>query len=224
MKLQAKELCKSYDQAVILNGISLSVETGQSVSISGPSGCGKSTLMSIMGLLLRPTSGELWLDGQRISDLADRERSALRRRRFGFIFQSAQLIGSSTVLENVMIPAVLSRDRGCGARARQLLERFGLADRMEHYPHQLSFGQTRRVSVARALLMEPDIIFADEPTNDLDEENAREISRILLELPRQGKALILATHDRAFAAGTDRCLAFDRQGALLPAGTAKCQD
>lgn len=216
MKLQTKELCKSYEQAVILNHISLSVETGRSVSISGPSGCGKSTLMSIMGLLLRPTSGELWLNEQRISDLDDRQKSVLRRQRFGFIFQSAQLVGSSTVLENVMIPAILSRDKNRGARAKQLLEQFGLADRMDYYPHQLSFGQTRRVSVARALLMEPDFVFADEPTNDLDEENAREISKILLELPRQGKALILTTHDKAFAAEADSCYAFNRQGALLP--------
>lgn len=215
MKLQTKELCKSYGQSVILNQIDLAAETGQSISISGPSGCGKSTLMSIMGLLLRPDSGGLWLDGQQISDWSDKQKSALRRRRFGFIFQSAQLIGSSTVLENVMIPAVLSRDRGRKARACQLLEQFGLADRMDYYPHQLSFGQTRRVSVARALLMEPDFVFADEPTNDLDEANAWEIGKILLDLPRQGKALILTTHDKAFAAKADRRFVFDKQGALL---------
>lgn len=214
MKLEVKNICKSYGDAEILRDVSLSVETGQSISVSGPSGCGKSTLMSIMGLLLQSTSGELLLDGRDITNLEDREKSALRRKTFGFIFQSARLVGSATVMENVLIPAVLSRDRGREQRAKELLEQFGLADRMNYYPHQLSFGQTRRVSVARALIMEPKFIFADEPTNDLDGENAAEISDILLSLPQKGDALILTTHDRAFAARAENHYSFAGKGKL----------
>lgn len=214
MKLEIKNIHKAYGDAVILDDIGLSVESGQSISVSGPSGCGKSTLMSIMGLLLQPTSGEILLDGRDITHLKDSEKSALRRCTFGFIFQSARLVGSATVLENVLIPAVLSRDRGREKRAKELLEQFGLSDRMNHYPHQLSFGQTRRVSVARALIMEPKFIFADEPTNDLDEKNAAEISDILLSLPKKGDALILTTHDREFAAKAGTRYFFDGKGCL----------
>lgn len=214
MKLEVRNIRKAYGEAVILDDISLSVEGGQSISISGPSGCGKSTLMSIMGLLLQPTSGEVLLDGRDITNLNDSEKSLIRRETFGFVFQSARLVGSSTVLENVLIPAVLSRDKGREKRARELLEQFGLADRMNYYPHQLSFGQTRRVSVARALIMEPKFIFPDEPTNDLDAENAAEISDILLSIPKRDGALILTTHDRAFATRAETHYSFVGKGQL----------
>ena len=214
MKLEAIDISKSYDgKQNILTNISLCAETGNTISISAPSGMGKSTLLSILGLLLKPTSGELFLDGREISGLPDAEKAKIRNRNFGFIFQSTQLIGSLTALENVCIPALLAGEQKT-KRAIELLEEFGLCDRMDYYPHQLSIGQQRRVSIARALLMNPRFVFADEPTNDLDPANSAAISQCLLALPSQERALILVTHDVEFANQADYRFQITKDGNL----------
>lgn len=214
MIIEAIDICKSYGDSQILNHVSVSVSSGESISISAPSGQGKSTLISIIGLLLQPSSGQVILDGENISALPDCEKARIRNQMFGFVFQYSQLIGSLSVLENVMIPALLAKDSGKQAYAKALLEQFGLADRMHYYPHQLSLGQLRRASLARAVLMNPPFLFADEPTNDLDQKNADEVARFLLEYPTQDKALVLVTHDAELAAKTQFHYQINTSGAL----------
>lgn len=206
MILSAENLCKSYGAEQILKDISLTVEPGQSIAVLGTSGRGKSTLISIMGLLLQPDSGTLSLDGENILQFDDASKSKIRNQDFGFLFQHTQLIGSITVLDNVLVPALLARKKGMEQRAKELLDNLGLSHRLYHYPHQLSIGQKRRVSIARALLLEPQIVFADEPTNDLDEENAELVGEQLFKLPEEGKTLILVTHDKDLAARAERRL------------------
>lgn len=206
MILSAENLCKSYGAEQILKDISLTVEPGQSIAVLGTSGRGKSTLISIMGLLLQPDSGTLSLDGENILQFDDASKSKIRNQDFGFLFQHTQLIGSITVLDNVLVPALLARKKGMEQRAKELLDNLGLSHRLYHYPHQLSIGQKRRVSIARALLLEPQIVFADEPTNDLDEENAELVGKQLFKLPEEGKTLILVTHDKDLAARAERRL------------------
>lgn len=206
MILSAENLCKSYGAEQILKDISLTVEPGQSIAVLGTSGRGKSTLISIMGLLLQPDSGTLSLDGENILQFDDASKSKIRNQDFGFLFQHTQLIGSITILDNVLVPALLARKKGMEQRAKELLDNLGLSHRLYHYPHQLSIGQKRRVSIARALLLEPQIVFADEPTNDLDEENAELVGEQLFKLPEEGKTLILVTHDKDLAARAERRL------------------
>jgi putative ABC transport system ATP-binding protein len=160
----------------------------------------------LLGLLLEPTSGEIRFEGTNTKALSDEQRSRLRNRSFGFIFQNPQLIGSLSVLHNVLVPARLARKRGMEDEAIRLLTKLGLAHRLEHLPHQLSIGQKRRVAVARALLLQPAVVFADEPTNDLDAERAGELSELLLTLPKQGHALVLVTHDCALAGRADHSI------------------
>ncbi len=203
--LAATGLHKSYGEETILRGIDFQVDRGQSVAITGPSGCGKSTLLSLLGLLLPPTAGNLYVEGKDASALSDGEQAALRNQAFGFLFQSCQLLGSLTVLDNVLVPGYLARRRGLEDRAKRLLGELGLSDRLAHYPHQLSLGQKRRVSIARALLLAPPIILADEPTNDLDEERAQQVADYLLTLPQQGYALVVVSHDAALLRRADCC-------------------
>ena len=206
MILKGEALCKSYGEEIILDGTDLEIRSGESVAITGESGSGKSTLISVMGLLLEPDSGRLCLDGTDLLALDDRGRSKIRNSNFGFIFQHTQLIGSVTVLDNVLIPALIAGKRGMEDEARKLLGDLGLSHRTGHYPHQLSIGQKRRVTLARALLMEPDIIFADEPTNDLDAQNVELVGDRLFSLTDQGRALVVVTHDRELAKRADRII------------------
>ena len=206
MILKGEALCKSYGEEIILGGMDLEIRSGESVAVTGESGSGKSTLISVMGLLLEPDSGKLCLDGTDLLALDDRRRSKIRNRNFGFIFQHTQLIGSVTVLDNVLIPALIAGKRGMEDEARRLLGDLGLSRRTGHYPHQLSIGQKRRVTLARALLMEPDIIFADEPTNDLDAENAELVGERLFSQTEQGRALVVVTHDSELAKRADRII------------------
>ncbi|MCB6993585.1 ABC transporter ATP-binding protein [bacterium 210820-DFI.6.37] len=199
MIITAQNICKSYDEENILENISFSVGPGESLAILGESGRGKSTLISILGLLLQPDCGRVLLDGRDIIALKDIEKSKIRNKKFGFIFQHTQLIGSITVLDNVLVPAFLAGRQDLSQRAEALLEELGLSHRKYYYPYQLSIGQKRRVSLARALLMEPQIVFADEPTNDLDEENAGIVEEQLFKLLRQQRTLILVTHDETLA-------------------------
>lgn len=199
MILRAEKICKSYGEEQILKDVSLCVGPGQSVAVMGTSGRGKSTLISIMGLLLQPDGGSLFLGDRNLLQLSDRQKAGVRNREFGFLFQHTQLIGSVTVLDNVLVPALLARKKGMEERAKMLIDELGISHRMHHYPHQLSIGQKRRASVARALLLDPQVLFADEPTNDLDEENAKIVGRQIFRLPEEGKTLILVTHDKKLA-------------------------
>lgn len=206
MILKGEALCKSYGEEIILDSTDLEIRSGESVAITGESGSGKSTLISVMGLLLEPDSGSVCLDGTDLLALDDRGRSKIRNSNFGFIFQHTQLIGSVTVFDNVLIPALIAGKRGMEDEARKLLDDLGLSHRTGHYPHQLSIGQKRRVTLARALLLEPDIIFADEPTNDLDAENVELVGDRLFSLADQGRALVVVTHDSELAKRADRII------------------
>ncbi|MHB8423137.1 MAG: ABC transporter ATP-binding protein [Leptospirales bacterium] len=190
-----------------LSGIDLSVPAAVHWALVGASGSGKSTLLYIMGLLERPTSGEVWFDGIRTESLGTSERAVIRNRRIGFIFQNFQLIGRTTALENVEMPLlyrrVPARDRR--EQARSMLEQVGLSGRDRHFPSQLSGGQQQRVAIARALVTEPGLILADEPTGNLDSASSHEILALLENLRKQNRfTLLLVTHDQNVAARADR--------------------
>jgi putative ABC transport system ATP-binding protein len=189
-----------------LAGIHLKIEKGEYVAISGPSGCGKSTLLSILGLLDSPTEGTYVLNTKPVQNLDLGERARIRNREIGFIFQSFNLIGDLTVFENVELPLTY---RGMKAserkeRVNQALERVGMAHRSKHLPSQLSGGQQQRVAVARALVGQPSILLADEPTGNLDSKNGDAVMELLRDLHRQGSTICMVTHDPRFARHADR--------------------
>lgn len=189
-----------------LDNISFSVNSGEFVAITGPSGSGKSTLANIIGGLDRPTSGSVVVDGNDLSHVRDRKLSDYRNHHIGFVFQSFNLQGSQTALENVMLPLVFARikPKERKARAIECLKAVGLGDRLKHRPAQLSGGQRQRVAIARALAARPNIIIADEPTGNLDSSRGEEIMKLLKELNKQGITLIVITHDMAIARQADR--------------------
>ena len=200
--LEVKDISKSFGENEIIRDTSFSIEAGDTIAFVSPSGSGKSTMLSMVGLLLTPDSGEILLeDGTNVLTLDDKPLSRLRQRLFGFVFQSTQLVGSLRAIENVTAPTGFARGLDFDAieRAKELLERFGLSDRMYHYPSQLSVGQKRRVAVARAMIMHPQLILADEPTNDLDEESAETVTNALFAYAAEGNALLYATHDAELA-------------------------
>lgn len=207
-KLKVENLGKSYDGNVILENISFTAEPGDSIAFVSPSGSGKSTLLSMLGLLLSSTTGTVVVDGQDSDALGDKELSRLRRETFGFVFQHTQLVGSLRAVENVMAPANFAGKLPFDARERaeQLLDGLGLDDRLMHYPYQLSIGQKRRVSVARALLLDPPIVIADEPTNDLDADSSASVADTLFERAANGGILLFATHDRELASRASRVM------------------
>jgi putative ABC transport system ATP-binding protein len=189
-----------------LAGIHLEIREGEYLSIAGPSGCGKSTLLSIIGLLDSPTEGEYWLKSNPVANLTVADRSRIRNREIGFIFQAFNLIGDLTVYENVELPLTY---RGLGAgerkkRVQEALERVGMAHRMKHYPAQLSGGQQQRVAVARALVGQPAILLADEPTGNLDSKNGEAVMELLRDLHRQGATICMVTHDPRYSRHADR--------------------
>jgi putative ABC transport system ATP-binding protein len=189
----------------ILKGISLSIPAGQFVAIVGASGSGKSTLLGLLAGLDTPSSGEIWLDGTPIHNLAEAELAAVRGRKIGFVFQSYQLIPTLTALENVLLPFELNVEGHGLKRAQALLESVGLGERMEHYPIQLSGGEQQRVALARAFVVDPPIVMADEPTGNLDSSNGRLVLDLLLERNRHaGATLVLVTHDPEIASRADR--------------------
>src|SRR6516225_6000175 len=189
----------------ILKGISLTIPAGQFVAIVGASGSGKSTLLGLLAGLDSPSSGEIWLDGVPIHNLAEAQLAAVRGRKIGFVFQSYQLIPTLTALENVLLPFELNA-AGNGVRdARLLLEEVGLAERMDHYPVQLSGGEQQRVALARAFVVDPPIVMADEPTGNLDSTNGKLVLDLLLQRnKRAGTTLALVTHDQGVASQADR--------------------
>lgn len=189
----------------ILRGITLTIPAGQFVAIVGASGSGKSTLLGLMAGLDTPTTGEIWLDGTPVHNLAESELAEVRGSKIGFVFQSYQLIPTLTALENVLLPFELNSVESDNGRARRMLEQVGLGERLQHYPVQLSGGEQQRVAIARAFINQPPIILADEPTGNLDTTNGHMVLDMLLERNREAKAtLVLVTHDAELAARADR--------------------
>lgn len=206
--LEVKGLGKSYGDQTILEDISFTVRSGESVAFVSPSGSGKSTLLSMLGLLLSSTTGTVVVDGQDTDDLDDQQLSALRRNVFGFVFQHTQLVGSLRAVENVEAPALFAKGLPFNVRERAegLLRSVGLGERLEHYPFQLSIGQKRRVALARALMMDPPVIIADEPTNDLDAKSAQSVTDQLFARVEEGGILLFATHDANLATRATRIM------------------
>ncbi|MCW8107900.1 ABC transporter ATP-binding protein [Alteromonas ponticola] len=202
-----KTVSTSEGQLQILHPISFQVKPGESVAIVGASGSGKSTLLSLLAGLDEVSSGEIWLDNVSLHDLDEEGRAQLRGAKVGFIFQSFMLVQSLTALENIMLPAEIADLKDPSGKARNILEQVGLAHRAHHYPNQLSGGEQQRVAIARAFIGQPRILFADEPTGNLDAVNSHKIEDLLFNLNKeQGTTLILVTHDETLAAKCDRQL------------------
>jgi lipoprotein-releasing system ATP-binding protein len=207
--IQVNDIHKSFGDLEVLKGVNLAVDKGEIVAVIGKSGAGKTTLLQIIGTLDRPTKGQVVVDGTDVFALKEKELAAFRNRHIGFIFQFHQLLPEFTALENVCIPAMIAREKEAEyrPRAEQLLTDLGLGERMNHKPNELSGGEKQRVAAARALMMNPDIILADEPTGSLDEKNKKELSELLLQLRKQyGQTILLVTHDKELAAMADRTI------------------
>jgi lipoprotein-releasing system ATP-binding protein len=205
--LVAKGIKKSYGALQVLKGVNLTVSPGEIVSIVGSSGAGKSTLLHILGTLDKADSGEIHMAGDRIDQLSGKKLAAFRNRNAGFVFQFHHLLPEFTALENVCIPGWIAKRpaRDVTADAKALLDRLGLSARMDNKPSELSGGEQQRVAVARALLNKPHIIFADEPTGNLDSENARELHRLFFQLrDEMGQAFLVVTHNEELASMSDR--------------------
>ena len=207
--LQLSEVSKTFQAAknrlVILDNINFSVKEGDTVAIVGPSGSGKTTLLGLCAGLDRATSGKVMLDGVLLNDQSEDQLARIRNRSVGFIFQNFQLLPTLTALENVMVPLELAEVASPGVQAAALLEKVGLSHRLHHYPAQLSGGEQQRVSLARAFANNPKILFADEPTGNLDSETSDKVIRLLFDLNREaGTTLVLVTHDPELAAKTNR--------------------
>ena len=207
--IQVKDIYKSFGDLEVLKGVNLKVQDGEIVAIVGKSGAGKTTLLQIIGTLDRPTKGKVLIDNTDVFKMKDSELAAFRNKHIGFIFQFHQLLPEFTALENVCIPAMIAREKESDykPRAEKLLRELGLADRMNHKPNELSGGEKQRVAAARALMMTPDIILADEPTGSLDEKNKKELSELLLQLRKEyGQTILLVTHDKDLAKIADRVI------------------
>ena len=214
--IQVKDVNKIYRtnevETLALENVNISIEKGEFVSIMGPSGCGKSTLLNIIGLLDSPTSGTVEIDGKTTTGMSDRQLAAFRNRYLGFVFQSFHLIPSLNVTDNVELPLIYRKgvsDNERAARAREVLERVGLAHRMRHMPGQLSGGQCQRVAIARAIIGSPEIILADEPTGNLDSKMGAEVMEMLHRLNKEdGRTIVMVTHNEEQARQTDRIIRF----------------
>ena len=211
MLIKAKGLSKIYgsgeNQVVALDKANLTIAPGDFISIIGPSGSGKSTLLHLLSGLDHPTSGSLTYDGQEIYTLPDKELSAFRRRQMGFIFQQFNLLPVLTARENILMPLLLDKKQPDEGYLNQLAELLGLRERLDHLPHELSGGQQQRVAIARALIARPEVIFADEPTGNLDSKSGGEVMELLKGIrERMGKTLVIITHDNRIAAAADRQL------------------
>ena len=204
----AKRIDSGSHEVQILRGIDFTIPAGQFVAIKGPSGSGKSTLLGLLAGLDTLSEGQIFLDGEEITRLSEDEMARLRARKIGFVFQSYHLVPTLTAEENVMLPIDLAGDGSVGPeRARELLEGVGLADRLDHYPVQLSGGEQQRVALARAFVSKPPVVMADEPTGNLDSTNGRLVLDMLLDLNRREKTtLILVTHDQDLASQADRLI------------------
>ena len=217
MIIQAKGIVKSFGDLKVLRGIDFQVDKSEVVSIMGASGAGKSTLLQILGTLSTPDAGSLEIDGTDVLHLSGNELSAFRNRRIGFVFQFHHLLPEFNALENVMIPAFIAgrSDKDAKAATTRLLKDMGLADRMGHKPSELSGGEQQRVAIARALINEPAILFADEPSGNLDSRTKAEIHQLFFDLRRDyGQTIVIVTHDPDLAGMCDRSL-FMRDGQFV---------
>lgn len=218
--IQLENITKSFGSLQVLRGIDLQIEKGEVVSIVGPSGAGKTTLLQIMGTLDSPDTGTVRIDGTEVGRMKEKELSAFRNRRIGFVFQFHQLLPEFTALENVMIPALIA---GLGRReaqssALEMLNLLGLADRAAHKPSELSGGEKQRVAVARALINHPAVVLADEPSGSLDTHNKAELHQLFFDLrDRLGQTFVIVTHDESLARITDRTIHL-KDGAVVQEG------
>ena len=209
MIIESKGIHKSFGTLEVLKGVDFSAEKGEVVSIMGASGAGKSTLLQILGTLSRPDAGTLEIDGTEVASLRDSALSAFRGRRIGFVFQAHRLLPEFSALENVMMPALIAGETAAAARekAHRLLADVGLTERGSHKPSELSGGEAQRVAIARALVNKPAVLFADEPTGNLDSATKADIHRLLFELrERLGQTIVIVTHDPELASLCDRRL------------------
>ena len=204
------KLTREYDMGSelvrALRGVSIQIQQNEYVAVMGPSGSGKSTLMNLIGCLDTPTSGEYWLNGQKVSDLADDELARIRNKEIGFVFQTFNLLPRADALHNVELPLIYAGmpAKSRRERAAHALERVGLGNRMDHKPNELSGGQRQRVAIARALVNEPSILLADEPTGNLDSSTSTEIMGVFGELHHQGQTVVMVTHEQDIAAHAER--------------------
>lgn len=213
--IAGRNLVKVYQMGEIevraLDGVSIQIKEGEFVAIMGPSGSGKSTLMNVLGCLMSPTAGEYFLDGEDVSDMDKVALAGIRNQKLGFIFQSYNLLARTTALQNVILPLFYNRtsplkDEEQQEKAIQILEAVGLGDRVDHEPQELSGGQQQRVSIARALVNDPVLVLADEPTGNLDSKSGAEIMDLLVDLHNKGVTIVMVTHDPEIAAYTDRTI------------------
>jgi lipoprotein-releasing system ATP-binding protein len=207
--IQATNIHKSFDELEVLKGVNLNIKAGEIVSIVGPSGAGKTTLLQILGTLDKPNQGIVKVDGQDIGKMNEQQQAVFRNRQIGFVFQFHQLLPEFTALENVMIPALIANQNNKKAKqkAEELLHYLQLSDRLEHKPSELSGGEKQRVAVARALINDPKIILADEPSGSLDTKNKEELHKLLFDLrDKFGLTIVIVTHDKELAALSDRVI------------------
>lgn len=207
--IKAKNIHKSFDTLEVLKGVDIEVTKGEIVSIVGPSGAGKTTLLQILGTLDRPDNGEIEVDGINFSQLSEKELAVFRNRHIGFIFQFHQLLPEFTALENVMIPALIAGidAKAASQKSKELIDYLGLTNRLGHKPSELSGGEKQRIAVARALINQPSLILADEPSGSLDSKNRDELHRLLFDLrDKFGLTLVIVTHDKELALLSDRVI------------------
>ncbi len=207
--IQTQGITKSFGNLQVLKGIDLAIEKGEIVAIVGPSGAGKTTLLQIIGTLDTPDSGQLFINGTETGKLSEKELAAFRNQNIGFVFQFHQLLPEFTALENVMIPALIAKEKSATAerRAKEILDFLKLTDRMTHKPAELSGGEKQRVAVARALINNPSVILADEPSGSLDTKNKEELHNLFFELRDQmQQTFVIVTHDEQLAANTDHVI------------------
>lgn len=217
--IELKNIQKSFGSLQVLKGIDLHIDKGEVVSIVGPSGAGKTTLLQIMGTLDRPDSGTVIVDGIDVSSMNGKKISEFRNTHVGFVFQFHQLLPEFTALENIMIPAYIAgrSTKEAKQRAMELLEFMNLADRAQHKPNELSGGEKQRVAVARALVNNPAVIFADEPSGSLDSQNKAELHQLFFDLrDKYGQTFVIVTHDEHLAAITDRTIQINDGQVFLP--------
>ena len=208
LKNLSKIYCTDTIETTALNELNLHIKKGSFIAIKGPSGCGKTTLLNIMGLMDKPSKGEMVIVGKNTAHLSEKERNRLRRKTIGFLFQKFNLIASLSVFENVELPLLYEKVDSATRREKvmTILKQLGMEARKDHFPHQLSGGQQQRVSLARCVINDPELILADEPTGNLDSRNGEEVMRLLSDLHKDGRTIVMVTHDDRYASYADHII------------------